>query len=91
MLVHAHQVLGLGGVLSSVGLDSLSGLAGVRGGKILDLRSLLVDGSRSAAEVLVDELLVGDIDERSEEQDTVTDQGETPDWHELDEEVGDER
>jgi hypothetical protein len=40
--------------------------------------------------VVINELLVLNIDERSKEDHAVGNQGETPEWHPLDEPVADE-
>lgn len=56
-----------------------------------DLFGLLLSNSGSLVDLLVNELLVGLVDERCEEEDGCADQGETPEWNDLDQVVGDER
>lgn len=72
-------------------------LGGCRGGRdllrgeLLDLRGLLVDDGGGVGDLLVDELLVGLVDQRGQEEDRGGDEGEAPEGHDLDEVVGGER
>lgn len=59
-------------------------------GELLDLLGLGVDDVGCVLDVVVDELLVRLVDERGEEDDRGTDQGEAPEWDDLDEVVGEE-
>lgn len=86
----AHELLRLLSVFTGVLTDGLGSLTSVLCGEILDLGCLLVDGVAGVAKVLIDELLVGDVDERSEEDKAIADQGKSPKGHEPHEVVGDE-
>jgi len=63
----------------------------VVGGEVTDLLRLLGDDLAGVVDVVVDEVLVGDVDERGEVDDSGEDEGESPGWRDLDEEVGQER
>lgn len=56
-------------------------------GELLDLISLLVDNVGGIGDVVVDELLVGLVDERCKEEDGGGDEGKTPQWDDLDQVV----
>jgi hypothetical protein len=59
-------------------------------GELLDLLGLGVDDVGCVLDVVVDELLVRLVDERGEEDDRGGDQGEAPEWDDLDQVVGEE-
>lgn len=58
--------------------------------KLLDLFGLLVDNGGDIREVGIDELLVGFVDKRCDEEDGSREEAQTPDWDDLDQVVGDE-
>ena len=58
--------------------------------ELLDLLGLGVDDVGCVLDVVVDELLVRLVDERGEEDDRGGDQGEAPEWDDLDQVVGEE-
>ena len=58
--------------------------------KILDLLGLLVDNVGSLFELAIDQLLVGLVDERGEEEDGGREEGKTPEWDDLDKVVREE-
>jgi len=58
--------------------------------ELLDLLGLGVDDVGCVLDVVVDELLVRLVDERGEEDDRGVDQGEAPEWDDLDQVVGEE-
>lgn len=59
--------------------------------KLLNLLSLLIYNVRSMTDVVVDDLLVGNVDEWDEEHNRSADQAHSPEWHNLDQVVGEER
>lgn len=85
-----NQLMCLSGVLTKSTLCSLGGLSSVMTSELLDLISLLVDDSGEGLEVLVDELLVGLVDQGGEEEDGGGDDSKAPVWNDLDEVVGEE-
>lgn len=85
-----HHLLNLAGVVASVLLAESSNLVGLLLGSGAQLSSLGVDGVAGSLEVLVDELLVGGVDEGNEEGEGGAENGKAPVGDELDEEVGDE-
>ena len=60
------------------------------GSQVPDLAGLLSDGGASIVQLLINEPLVLDIDERSKEDDSGEDESNAPSWDNLDEEVADE-
>jgi hypothetical protein len=58
--------------------------------ELLDLLGLGVDHIGGILEMVVDELLVRLVDERSEEEDGGGDQGKAPEWDDLDQVVREE-
>ena len=86
----ADDLLGLGGVVTHVLLGELGSVGGVLLGDGPQLGGLGVDDVARLLQVAVDELLVGGVDERSEEDDGGGDQGEAPVRDNLDQEVGEE-
>ena len=79
--------LGLGSVVAQVLLCDLSCLFGVLGDKVAELVSLVIDDLAGVSKLAVDELLVGGVDERSQESDRGSNQGQTPVGNDLDEVV----
>lgn len=59
-------------------------------GQLLDLFGLLVDDVGGVCEVVVDKLLICLVDEGCEEEDGGRDEGQTPDWNDLYQIVGQE-
>lgn len=59
-------------------------------GQLLELRGLGIDDVGRLPQVVVNELLVGGVDERDEEEQSGADERETPVGHNLDEVVRDE-
>ena len=59
--------------------------------ELLDLLGLLIYNTGGMGNLIVDKLLVGLVNERSEEEDGGGEEAETPEWNDLDEVVGDER
>jgi hypothetical protein len=86
----ADSLLSLVGVLVDVVLGGGSGLVSLLSSNLLNLLGLLVDDGRNLADLLIDDLLVGLVDEWGEEQDGGANQRKTPEWDNLDEVVGDE-
>lgn len=84
------HVLDLAGVVASVLLTEGGKLIGLLLGGVADLGGLGVDGIGSGLEVLIDELLVGSVDEGNEEGESGAEDGKAPVGNELDEEVGEE-
>ncbi len=81
------HLLGLGRVISNERLCGLGGTGGVLTGERLDLLGLGVDNVRGIGKVVIDELLVRLVDERSEEENRGRNERKTPQWDELDQEV----
>lgn len=69
--------------------SSLHGLVGVLGGDFAELLGLLVGDLGGVVEVGVNELLVGDVDQRSEVDNAGGDEKQSPLGSDLDEEVAD--
>ena len=63
---------------------------GVVASKLLDLLGLLVHNVGSMADVVIDNLLIADIDQRAEEHNRSTNQAHSPEWNNLDQIVGEE-
>lgn len=59
------------------------------GSNVFDLLALLADQVSSILELSIDNLLVLDVDERAKVDSNRGDQGEAPEWNELDQEIGD--
>ena len=84
------QGLGLGGIVTHVLLGEQSGLLGVLLGDGAQLGGLVVDHIVGLLEVVVDELLVGGVDQRNGEGESGAEQCETPVGNDLDEVVREE-
>jgi len=56
----------------------------VVGSEVSDLLGLLVHNIGGIVDVVVNELLVGLVDKRSEEEDTCGEKSHTPEWDDLD-------
>lgn len=80
----AHHLLGLSRIVSDILLGCLGSTGSVVSGKLLDLAGLLVGNIGSLVEVVVNELLVGLVDEGSKEQNGGSDKREAPEWNDLD-------
>jgi hypothetical protein len=83
-------VLSLGSVLLGKTLDGLGGVSGVLIRETLDLSGLLASDLTALLKLSVDDLLVLNVDERSEVGDKGGDQGQAPERNNLDEEVRDQ-
>jgi hypothetical protein len=77
-------------VLRGDGAGSFHGLVGVLGGDFAELLSLLVGDLSGVVEVSINELLVGNVDQRSEVDDAGGDEEQAPLGSDLDEEVADQ-
>ena len=84
------QGLGLGGIVANVFLGELGSLFGLLLGNGAQLGSLGIDNITGLLELLVDELLVGLVDQGSEENSRGGNQGKAPGGDNLDEVVGQE-
>ena len=84
------QGLGLGGVVTQVLLGQVGGLLRVLLSGRAELSSLGVDKVAGLLELVVDELLVGGVDERSKEDDGGADHGQSPVRDDLDQVVREE-
>ena len=78
------QALSLGGVVAQVLLGQVGGLLRVLLGGRAELSSLRVDKIAGLLELVVDELLVGGVDERGEEDDGGANHGQAPVRDDLD-------
>lgn len=85
-----NQRLGLGSVVTHILLGDLGGLLGVLLRDGAELGSLGVDDLAGMLELAVNELLVGGVDERGEEDDGCGNHGKTPVGNDLDQVVRDE-
>jgi len=65
----ADHLLSLGGVIGSIDLGGLGSASSVVASEFLDLLGLLVNNGRCVGDLVIDELLVGLVDKRSEEED----------------------
>jgi hypothetical protein len=83
-------VLSLGSVLLGKTLNSLGSVSSVLVGEALDLSSLLASDLSTLLELSIDNLLVLDVNERSEVGDKGGDQSQAPERNKLDEEVRDQ-
>lgn len=90
LLGAAHRFLGFGDIALGGARGRLIGPVAVVSGQIADLRGLLGDDLLGVGDVVVDEVLVGDVDERGEVDDGGGDESQAPVWGDLDEEVGEE-
>lgn len=86
----ANILLSLGRVVPNILLCGISGARSVVASELLDLLGLLVDNIGGVGDVVIDELLVGFVNERSHEQDRRGDESKTPQWDDLDQVVGEE-
>lgn len=85
-----QHLLNLAGVVARILLAHGGEVVGLLLGDAADLSGLGADRIRSVLEVVVDELLVGGVDEGNEEGDGGADNSQAPVGHELDQVVGDE-
>ena len=85
-----NQLLGLGRVVPNVLLCGLGGTGSMVACELLHLLGLLVDDVGGILEVVVDELLVSLVDERRQEENGGRDERHAPEWHNLDQVVGEE-
>lgn len=90
LLALPNQILRLGRVVLEGALAQLDGLVGVLRSELTDLLRLLADDLGGVVQVGVNELLVGDVDERGEVGDGGEEESKAPGGSDLDEEVRDE-
>lgn len=90
LAVESNQGLGLGGILANVLLGQLGSLLGVLLSNGLELSSLGADDLASTVKLGIDNLLVGLVDEGTEEGNSSANQGKTPVGDDLDEVIGEE-
>lgn len=86
-LTTTEQLLGLGAVVAEILLGDLRSLARVRGGNPPELLGLGVDDTLRVLNVVVDQLLVGGVDQRHGEDEGGADKGESPVRDDLNEPV----
>ena len=86
----SDHLLSLGRIVSNILLCDIGGARSVVGGELLDLLGLLVDHAGSIGDVMVNELLVGLIDERCKKEDRGGDESKTPQRDDLDQVVREE-
>ena len=86
----ADKLGSLGGVVVNEVLGGGNGGVGLLDSNLPNLDGLLVDNARHVTDLGIDGLLVLLVDEWSQEEDGGADQGETPEWDNLDQVVGDE-
>lgn len=84
----SHVFLCLLCVVAGDIFQAFGGTASVVSSEFTDLSSLRGSNILSVGEVSIDEVLVLDVDEGSEEEGGVADQSEAPKWEPLDEPVG---
>jgi hypothetical protein len=85
-----NHLLSLGCIFSCILLCGLGGSGSMVAGEFLDLLGLGVDDVGCVLDVVVNQLLVRLVDERGEEDDRGGDQGEAPEWDDLDQVVREE-
>lgn len=84
------ELLGLGSVVAHVLLGELGGVRSVSSSNHLELLSLGVENLGGILNVVVDELLVGSVDQREGEEHGGAKEGESPVGNNLDEPVREE-
>ena len=89
LLGGTQRLLSAGTVLLDDRVAGFHRLRSVLRGKVTDLLGLLVDDLTGIVHVLVNNLLVGDVDEWSKVNDGREKKSQTPRGRDLDEEVGD--
>lgn len=89
-LATLQQLLGLGGVVSHVLLGHLSGLGGVRACNLSELLGLGTDNVLRVLNVVVNQLLVGGVDQRHGEEEGGGEKRKSPVRDDLDKPVGEE-
>lgn len=85
-----EEILDFAAVIANVLLADVGNLLHLLRSNALDLGSLVVDELGSVVELLVDELLVGSVDQRHNKGNSGTNEGKTPDGNELYKVVRDE-
>lgn len=81
-------LLSLGAVVSSVRFDSLMGTCGMVASEVLELIGLGVGDFGGVLDVVINELLVGHVDQGTHVDAGDCDEGQAPEWNDLDEPVG---
>lgn len=90
-LATAEHLLGLGSVVSHELLGHLGSVGGVRAGEALELFSLGADNVLCILNVVVDQLLVGGVDQGHGKEEGGGNERKTPVWNNLNEPVRQER
>ena len=88
--VRIDFVLSFGCEVLSISLNSLSSIPSVLDCNILDLSSLLVDQVITLLNLMINELLVLDVDKRTEKGNGGCNQSQSPKWDELYKKVRDQ-
>jgi hypothetical protein len=86
----AHEVLSLGSIVARVLLHALKTLACSFASNVFDLIGLSRDDSGGMFQLSVNDVLVLKINQRSQIDDARAEEGKSPEWHDLDQIVGDE-
>jgi hypothetical protein len=86
----SDQILSFGRIVSNILFCGIGGARSVVAGELLDLLGLLVNNAGSIRDVVVNELLVGLVDEGRNEEDGGGDESKTPQWDDLDQVVREE-
>lgn len=89
-LAATEQLLSLGGVVAHVLLGNLGSLGSVGAGKLSKLFGLCSHNVLGVLKVVVDQLLVGRVDQRHSEQEGGGEERKSPVWDDLHEPVGEE-
>lgn len=85
-----HNFLCFGSVVACVLFDTFQSLACSFAGDTFDLSGLLGDDIRGMFQLTINDVLVLDIDQGAEVEDACAEEGETPQWHNLNQVVGEE-
>lgn len=89
-LTATEQLLSLGGVVAHVLLGNLGGLGSVGTGNLSKLLGLCSHNVLGVLQVVVDQLLVGRVNQRNSEQEGGGEERKSPVWDNLHEPVGEE-
>ena len=83
-----YVLLGFGTVVSSIRLDRLVSTSSMLAGEILQLIGLAVSDLRGVIDMVIDEVLIGHVDQGTHIDARGCDEGQAPEWNHLDEPVG---
>ncbi len=86
----ADHLLRLSRVVSNQMLCRFGGTRSLLASELLDLFGLLRDNGGNIFNLRINDLFVGLVNQRSEEEDCGCQEGKTPEWNNLDEVIGDE-